>query len=240
MEGDKPGIFDQFARAARVAAQARIEAIKRQIRTEGECPEGNNLPDGDRLMDTQDIYGGGDWFVVGAEHIWYVLNNGADGDNWAYNNVRTGGAGAIGWRISRRRQNWPTNSAGWPSRSNNQEASGIDRSYISGTAREGGTEMRPISMTEVLGKRRYTTEGATLLAGDDYWDGHNHERRGRNTFLYRTAKGGYFAVHQTCWQGEQDRLQPLTQDEAIQMFEELSEKRVSFEDAFPGVAVEQA
>ncbi|NCU21821.1 hypothetical protein EOM89_14215 [Candidatus Falkowbacteria bacterium] len=25
-------------------------------------------------------------------------NNGRDGDDWSYNNVRTGGAGAIGWR----------------------------------------------------------------------------------------------------------------------------------------------
>ncbi|MBK7814503.1 MAG: hypothetical protein IPJ52_09450 [Rhodocyclaceae bacterium] len=28
-------------------------------------------------------------------------NNGMDGDNWSANNVRTGGAGAIGWRMPR-------------------------------------------------------------------------------------------------------------------------------------------
>lgn len=27
------------------------------------------------------------------------MNNGRDGDNWSRNNVTTGGAGAIGWRI---------------------------------------------------------------------------------------------------------------------------------------------
>jgi len=32
--------------------------------------------------------------------IWYVRNNGADGDDWSLNNVRTGGAGAIGFRVS--------------------------------------------------------------------------------------------------------------------------------------------
>lgn len=40
--------------------------------------------------------------LVGAEGpraIWYVVNNGADGDDWSRNNVRTGGAGAIGWRL---------------------------------------------------------------------------------------------------------------------------------------------
>lgn len=47
----------------------------------------------------QDIYGGGDWFVVGPEYPWYIQNNGMDGDNWGYNNVRTGGAGAIGYRV---------------------------------------------------------------------------------------------------------------------------------------------
>ena len=55
--------------------------------------------DGERLLDTQDVYGGGSWFVVTPTHIWYVRNNGMDGDNWSQNNVRTGGAGAIGCRI---------------------------------------------------------------------------------------------------------------------------------------------
>lgn len=31
--------------------------------------------------------------------VWFVQNNGHDGDCWADNNVRTGGAGAIGWRL---------------------------------------------------------------------------------------------------------------------------------------------
>lgn len=49
----------------------------------------------------QTIYGGGRWFVVTREEkeIWYVINNGADGDDWSQNNVRTGGAGAIGRRL---------------------------------------------------------------------------------------------------------------------------------------------
>lgn len=88
-------------------AQARIEQDRRQRRAalekriieQGECPEGDHVPAGDVLADTSTIYGGGDWFVVGADWIWYCRNNGADGDDWSRNNVRTGGAGAIGWRV---------------------------------------------------------------------------------------------------------------------------------------------
>lgn len=91
------------ARATAEAGRAReraIEAIKAQILERGERPAGWHDVDGERLIDTQNIYGGGSWFVVTATHIWYVRNNGADGDDWAANNVRTGGAGAIGHRIA--------------------------------------------------------------------------------------------------------------------------------------------
>jgi len=86
-------------------AKSSLEQLKRQIREGGECPRaedgGSLVVDGERLFDTQTIYGGGDWFVLTPEHVWYVQNNGADGDNWGANNVRTGGAGAIGWRVPR-------------------------------------------------------------------------------------------------------------------------------------------
>ncbi len=97
--------LEQREAAERVAADARnqrkqtIERIRNHIRSTGERPEGMNLPEGRRVLDTQNIGGGGDWFVVGTDWIWYCQNNGADGDNWSENNVRTGGAGAIGWRI---------------------------------------------------------------------------------------------------------------------------------------------
>jgi len=100
--------------------------------------------------------------------------------------------------------------------------------------------MNPREKLEVVDHKRYNTETATLIAGDDYWDGHNFERHGRQTFLYRTPKGSYFATYLTCWQGELDRLEPLSQDEAVTMFEGLQEKRMSFEEAFPGVKVEDA
>jgi hypothetical protein len=95
-------------------------------------------------------------------------------------------------------------------------------------------------MTEVIDRKRYSVATATLVAGNDYWDGHNFERQGRNTFLYRTPKGAYFAVYMTCWQGEHDSIQPLTLDEAIEHYECLTECRLTFEEAFPGVELQDA
>lgn len=96
-------------RAAQVAheAKAKIQRVlfdlKNAFRRLGERPiaaDGQQISvDGERLLDTQNIYGGGDWWVIQPDAIWYVQNNGTDGGDWDNNNVRTGGAGAIGWRL---------------------------------------------------------------------------------------------------------------------------------------------
>lgn len=96
----------------------------------------------------------------------------------------------------------------------------------------------PTDMTRIIDRRRYSTATATLLAGDDFWDGHNFERRGRNDFLYRTPGGRYFVVGLTQWQGEQDTLRPIDLDEAIELYEgPLTEHRVEYAEAFPDVEV---
>lgn len=102
--------------------------------------------------------------------------------------------------------------------------------------------MKPQHMTRVINQKRYDTSKATLLCGDDYWDGHNFERQGRNTFLYRTQSGNYFFQNLTQWQGESDTIEPCTRDEAIEFFESCreSDQRVKFEEAFPGVEVKDA
>lgn len=41
------------------------------------------------------IYGGGMWFHADENYLYIVQNNGHDGDDWSWNNYRTGGAGAI-------------------------------------------------------------------------------------------------------------------------------------------------
>lgn len=99
----------------------------------------------------------------------------------------------------------------------------------------------PTNMTRIVDRRRYSTATADLLAGDDYWDGHNWERHGRNAFLYRTPGGRYFVVTLTQWQGELDTLSPVDLDEAIRLYEdELPEHYVEYSDAFPDVTVEDA
>lgn len=99
----------------------------------------------------------------------------------------------------------------------------------------------PDKFTRIVNRTRYSVETATLIAHDAYWDGSNFERYGRNTFLYRTAKGHYFTVTLTQWTGEQDTLTPVTLGEAIDLYEgQLSEHEVDYQDAFPGVDVEEA
>jgi len=98
-------------------------------------------------------------------------------------------------------------------------------------------------MRAVIGRKVYDTTTAKLLTDDAWWDGHNFERHGRNTFLYRAPKGGYFALRMTCWQGEKDRIEPLSLDEAVQLYEELHQsdsEALPFEEAFPGVEVVEA
>jgi hypothetical protein len=90
---------DRAYRQASIERQAAVKDIADEILKNGEIPDGVHQPEGARFLDTQDIYGGGSWFVIGDKWIWYVQSNGADGDNWSRNNVGTGGAGAIGWRV---------------------------------------------------------------------------------------------------------------------------------------------
>jgi hypothetical protein len=45
---------------------------------------------------------------------------------------------------------------------------------------------------------------------------------------------------QNTWPGERDRLLPLNQDDAMRLYGELPEKKLSFDDAFPGVEIEEA
>lgn len=94
-------------------------------------------------------------------------------------------------------------------------------------------------MTKVIDGKRYTVNSSTLLADNDYWDGSNFTKNGRNTFLYRTRGNAYFRVDMTCWQGERDSINALTEQEAMELYEKLPEQYVEYEDAF-GVVIEEA
>jgi len=49
---------------------------------------------------------------------------------------------------------------------------------------------------QIVDGKVYDTEKAELVAHDRYWDGHNWDRRGRNTYLYKTKK----ELYRTCRQ----------------------------------------
>jgi len=100
--------------------------------------------------------------------------------------------------------------------------------------------MKPILMCEVIDRKRYDTNKADVIAGNDWWDGHNFERSGRQMFLFRTKRGSYFLQHLTQWQGERDRIEPVSLEDAAKAWEELTEHRMSFEMAFPLLKVEEA
>ena len=101
--------------------------------------------------------------------------------------------------------------------------------------------MRAGTMKRTVNRRRYGTDAATLVASDAYWDGHNFERHGRNSWLYRTGLGAYFVVTRSQWQGEQDSLEPVSVERATELYEHtLSEHAVEYEVAFPEVEVVDA
>ena len=92
----------------------------------------------------------------------------------------------------------------------------------------------------VINGKRYDTNTATILASNEYWDGSNYERGGRNTHLYRSKGGAYFVVYSSQWQGELTKLEALTRAEAIELYEELPEQCVDYEEAFDTVVEEAA
>ena len=98
--------------------------------------------------------------------------------------------------------------------------------------------MQPENMTWVMAGKRYRTDRATLIAHDEYWNGYNCEQRGRNTFLFRTPNGNFFAQYQTLLPGEVNRITPLDTTEAIALYQSLRVREVPFRVVFPCIKVE--
>lgn len=92
--------------------------------------------------------------------------------------------------------------------------------------------MNPTKMVQIVAGTRYDTDKAQVVAHNCYWDGSNHERHGRNTYLYRTPKGNFFTVHLTQWQGERDTLEPVTKEQAKELWDTLPEHEMEWEEAF--------
>lgn len=72
-------------------SEAEYPKTENKMRVEGEVIQHPTNP--------KNPWGGGEWWVIQESWIWYVRNNGFDGDDWGRNNVQTGGAGAIGVRV---------------------------------------------------------------------------------------------------------------------------------------------
>lgn len=103
----------------------------------------------------------------------------------------------------------------------------------------------PKVFTRIVHGFRYSVETATLLAHDSFWDGHNFERNGTNSFLYRAKNGAYFLVELTQWQGSSDSLTPISIDQAIAMYTGIENDptcylcihEVEYEIAFPDATI---
>lgn len=93
-------------------------------------------------------------------------------------------------------------------------------------------------MKKIIDGKSYNTETATMIAGNDWWDGSNFDRFGRNMFLYKTKKGNFFLEHVSRWQGERDCLELISTSDAKKYFAQLSEHRVEWDVAFGDVPEE--
>ena len=96
------------------------------------------------------------------------------------------------------------------------------------------------NMSKIVNGKRYSTKTAVVIASDEYWDGNNNDRNGRNTYLLRTPHGRYFTAMVSMWEDERGGLEPLSEDEAIGLYEELNEHECEYEDAFPDKKIEEA
>ena len=101
--------------------------------------------------------------------------------------------------------------------------------------------MKLPAIKKIVNRLCYDSQKATVLASDCFWDGHNWERNCRNRWLMKSEGGRYFIVTATMWQGEGDHIEPIEEEQvAISIYEDLPEHEVEFEQAFPGVRLEDA
>jgi hypothetical protein len=87
-------------------------------------------------------------------------------------------------------------------------------------------------MKAVIRGKQYDTETAEAIADNEFSDGTNRMNTGRCTTLYKTKKGNFFEFNETCWQGEHDTIIPLNKGEAKELFENLKNQSVGYEEAF--------
>lgn len=91
--------------AEKEAREKRIYEIENKIKKTENYAQNINPKDldGEVLLDTFDAYGGGERIIANDRWLWWIQNNGGDGDDWSVTNVYGGPGtpGGIGWRIPR-------------------------------------------------------------------------------------------------------------------------------------------
>lgn len=88
----------EAAMRVRVEASRKKAKLANQIQQLGlQPPPMGEYPQGETIASDQNLYGGGSWFILGSDAVWFVLGNSADGDDWSRNNL----PGSIGWRTGR-------------------------------------------------------------------------------------------------------------------------------------------
>lgn len=94
-------------------------------------------------------------------------------------------------------------------------------------------------MQQVINRKLYDTEEAEVIATDRYWDGSNWDRHGRTQTLMRGKNGNFFVYRETRWQGERDRIEVVSKEQAMDLYEDLPEQEMDYQEAF-GVEPEEA
>lgn len=80
--------------------QKAVESLKRHVQQKGAYPKTTNRVVGETLLSTMDQKGKGECWVIEADKIWFIRNNGRIQDDWRHNNISVAkGGGAIGLHI---------------------------------------------------------------------------------------------------------------------------------------------
>jgi len=87
-------------------------------------------------------------------------------------------------------------------------------------------------MRNLINGKIYDTEKSDVVATNDYSDGTNRYNCGRTSTLYRTKKGRFFTHYQTCWQGDQNSIEPVSSQEAQEIYANMYDQKMTIEEAF--------
>lgn len=113
--------------------------------------------------------------------------------------------------------------------------------------RQGDVFLKPATLPAGRGKKIKSVRGRLILARGEA-TGHHHSVRADVAELFDFGGKVVLVVSEpttldhtaTMWQGERDTLEPLTQDEAMELFEGMPEHYADFQASFPSAKVVDA